>query len=616
MDDFGSNNLTGSPTQSRMECSSFVFPAWWVSAFDYPGENGESLQSRQPIADGEGRQLFPRLNDFEMTVAAVLLSVMQRSILTAPNDSIHISLNEIRKIISGSGGLRDGLRDISKSVESFLATQFMVSTSPDKWRTCARVSDQISFELGGRNHEERWTIDTKISDRQFLVGLFDGHADLNQLAESGHSFCEQFAQNAPLTMWAAPWLDLTGPEQKFLLRLEKSIQWQFKWVHLDGIFSEDIRLLTQGLKFGQTGTARPGGVAGVETSFMAACRILGRLVEHGLLSDIDRLPYIAIQTADIQDLQLVWKLSAVRVKEFEQSDYQDNIATGLLKSVFLENLESLFDRMTMGHSSIQLNELRTRVVNALPELSREFGDDIWKPMIVRGSKLISRCGQFVEWAIRCAPGHPMRLPQDFLDLGLTDCLLRSSEDLLVGFREFLARTSELQDVIERIIDQPKVSLATSVGNKSERSSIREGLSRSARLPEIQTVQIAEQSADSESQMPEMNVRPQPPPNPAPAERSMVLGIRQVASDELLKMRKTDPEEYERLKIKYFDSLDPSRRKLLLDVRKRMTPDTFEQHLRHSLIKFMIENPVAWQTRKIGEPSKTSSQNFSSAIWGN
>ncbi len=608
--------MTGSANQTRMENSNFVFPAWWVNAFDKLPDSTELLPPNEVVAAREGHQLFPKLNNFEMSVAAVTLSIMQRSILAAPEDTIQISLNEIRKIISGSVGLRDSHRDVSKAVESLLAMQFMTSDAADNWRTCARISDQISVEHVGRHREERWKVDTDLANRQFIAGYFDGHVDLLQLAATGSGFCEQFAQSAPLRMWAAPWLDLSGPEQKFLLRLEKSIQWQFRWVHLDGIFADDIRALTQGLRFSQSGNARPGGVAGVENEFMAACRILGRLVEHGLLSEIDRLPYIALQSATDQDLQLVWKLSAARIGEIEQTDFQDKTAIGLLKSLYLANLNELLGQLAMGSHSVQLSELRIKLISALPELSREFGDDIWKPLSVRGSKLVSRAGQFVEWSIRCTSGHPMCLPQDVLDLGLADCLHRSSEDLVLGFREFLARTSELQDVLDRIIDQPKVSLATSMNIASEKRSIREALLRSARLPDIPTNPVMDTVFIAETSVPTVTPYSQPIVNPPPAERSMVLGIRQTASDELLKMRKTDPDEYERLKNQYFESLEASRRKLLLDVRKRMTPDTFEQHLKHSLIKFMIENPGAWQTRKQNEPTKAGAHNYSSAIWGN
>ena len=54
-------------------------------------------------------------------------------------------------------------------------------------------------------------------------------------------------------------------------------------------------------------------------------------------------------------------------------------------------------------------------------------------------------------------------------------------------------------------------------------------------------------------------------------------------------------EYCFLKEKYINSLSEERRQIILDIKNKMSPEVFDTHLRHSLLKYMVDNPASWSS---------------------
>src|SRR5690606_5703964 len=80
----------------------------------------------------------------------------------------------------------------------------------------------------------------------------------------------------------------------------------------------------------------------------------------------------------------------------------------------------------------------------------------------------------------------------------------------------------------------------------------------------------------------------------PASPLNLQNLKKLAAEELMRIRAQDPKSYNELKHNYFASLDQHRKKLILDFQSRMQPELFDNHLKHSLIKFMVESTTLWK----------------------
>jgi hypothetical protein len=70
-------------------------------------------------------------------------------------------------------------------------------------------------------------------------------------------------------------------------------------------------------------------------------------------------------------------------------------------------------------------------------------------------------------------------------------------------------------------------------------------------------------------------------------------LRKRASDELARMRDKDPKRYQNLKQSYLETLEIDRKQIIFEMKERMQPSAFDDHLRYSLVKYMVENPSVW-----------------------
>ena len=79
-------------------------------------------------------------------------------------------------------------------------------------------------------------------------------------------------------------------------------------------------------------------------------------------------------------------------------------------------------------------------------------------------------------------------------------------------------------------------------------------------------------------------------------------MRLVAAEELQKIRTGSSGQYLQLKQRYLESLDLQGRQLICDIEQRLAPELFEEHLRHGLVRYMIEHPSAWHSAGSRKPA--------------
>jgi hypothetical protein len=269
--------------------------------------------------------------------------------------------------------------------------------------------------------------------------------------------------------------------------------------------------------------------------------------------------------------------------------------------------------LAMGTVSADLANLEHAIAAVLDD-ARDGKAKACEVLTTQGAAVVQYLPLYVEWLLRSMSGHPYPLPDCCGELGIEGALMQGRRSFVSGFQEFHMRVRQMPETFERVIQQVGATLFGLASVESERdhlmTRVREVLS-GPRYSVSATFGLKEKE-------PEKVAVPVQRPVQEAQKPTAVHGIRQTASEELQKLRTNDPHEYEQLKSRYVASLEPSRRKLLSDVQKRMTPETFEQHLRHSLVKFMIEHPTAWRStsaQRIAVNPPKRSTSGSSAIWG-
>jgi hypothetical protein len=90
------------------------------------------------------------------------------------------------------------------------------------------------------------------------------------------------------------------------------------------------------------------------------------------------------------------------------------------------------------------------------------------------------------------------------------------------------------------------------------------------------------------------------PQPETVQDALLSKMRLVAAEELKKLKTGAPGQYAQLKQRYLESLDPQGRQLIRNLEQMLAAELLEEHLRHGIVRYMIEHPSAWQSATSGK----------------
>lgn len=90
------------------------------------------------------------------------------------------------------------------------------------------------------------------------------------------------------------------------------------------------------------------------------------------------------------------------------------------------------------------------------------------------------------------------------------------------------------------------------------------------------------------------------PQPESVQDALLSKMRLVAAEELKKLKTGAPGQYVQLKQRYLESLDPQGRQLIRNLEQMLAAELLEEHLRHGIVRYMIEHPSAWQSATSGK----------------
>ena len=606
---------------AKLIATHMLLPAWWVRAFE-ASLLGE--QSGQSAVDQALRaRLSPALSTLEMGALAAVLSAMQEQVLNGSFRTLKLDLSRYVKEAGAGAGARNKRFTYEKVAQILTSIKVLESVPHGVAGHPIFTADHWSF-MGSQGKDLTINLEPSSIGLELLLGLSDAHADLLRSLRHVKEASAVLGFEAPLMLWKSLWLELITSEPLLYLRLERAMQWEFKWLQLDGTFGLSLSELFRGLDFD------------LKQKLKLLARLGKRFEGHGFMAPVKSDQYLAFSAEEQAEPTLVWQIGRERLGSETLSTFRYLAQKSLIEHHFSGSPE-LF--------------IRTFLPKESPIEDLNFARGIWDQLL-SATYGASRPVDFIDWAIDL--GHqPSQLLSPLL-LFFELCLRSLSEEksgtaaafaipeMLVHspigslfnsenaaplgerLHAFVGLITESPELIQAFQSVP-LGTFTSKISRNDRSLIRlleertkvslnhDSLSKpvlivSREPDEIRKISAAVKRENSASSpAPSTRVTGQSPVAASSVETpsagsssggatgSSSSRMLKIASDELQKIKKNHPDRYTALKKAYLDSLDEGGRKLIFDVQKRMQAHLFEEHLRQRLLRFMVEHPGAWRS---------------------
>lgn len=534
-----------------------VVPSWWVKAYEASALAESSGVGAMRLAADAG--LAPALTLVELNALAMVLASVQAQILSGQS-SLVIAADEHLKHASTNAKARRfafeklvqilaGFRLLVKNGDRF-ATHSLFGR--DEWRGRPDGELEVAFEPAELGLE-------------LMLGVADPHWDLVRRASGKVPAAEILQKDPPLTLRRSVWLELQSVEQWLFLRLEKGIQWEFRWLQLDGVFGMGLSELFHGVPLAATG----GPALSQRLKHLA--KLGKKLASHGFLAKEVHEQFLALGDAAEPGVTAVWQVSRDRLAETTAETYRAAATQSLLERRQAECAADL--------AQIVLPLADARQLTDAARLHRELVDlrlPLPAPIGLAGSVL----QLFWELTLRKARGGRHPLPAGLIE-GRAASFFQDSlpmEGRLQGFAEFLGEDPDFARALREV---PFASLASDATLAEPGfADLLRGSKAGPRLVAPGPVPVA----------------PEPPAKKkAQINGALAARMLRVASEELSKLKGGHPDRYRALKRTYLESLDDGQKKLMLDVQRRMQPNMFDEHLRQRLVRYMVDNPGAWRS---------------------
>jgi hypothetical protein len=417
-----------------------ILPSWWVRAYETAATADDESESAMARARASG--LAPVLNPLELNALATVLDGLQRQIFAGGHRVLTIQADEHRKHASTT--VRSRLFTFERIVQQLAGVRVLEPTPEVGQRKAYKLFASDAFLEDAAGIAAIELIPTRLGP-ELLLGLADPHLDLVRLALGEPEAGAILGGRPPLGLWRSVWLELgQGLEQALLLRMERGMQWDFRWLQLDGVFGLTLDELFAGLKVPE---GRHAGDQLVELTRRLRCldRLGKKLAAHGFLQTAQSEQYLAVDAREEQSLELVWQIGRGRLGAEAMERYRGACADFMLKHRY-EDFGDHVHRLFLGPapSSEQLNaaradwaQLKTVPAPAAAKMALSF----------RQSQPVSPHALFHEWRLRSARTGLFPLPE-FLRSGLLASLVASGIEGFSAFCAYIEDTPDLGRMLE------------------------------------------------------------------------------------------------------------------------------------------------------------------------
>ena len=577
----------------------FFAPAWWVNAYDSILQAESASPSWDHIpALGVG----PSFDLQELYLFPLVVSHIQREIINTSSSQQIIELRP--SSIEKEAGIhlhsrRKYLKQLLASLGSVKlyhksSSGYEVQTlfSFESWK---KTSEGISLVLGLQPLAiEAFT--GYISAYKEVCRSLDGQLRLRQI----------MGDDAPLVFWRSLWHEAQGMEQIVLLRMEKAVQWSFNCLNLEGIFGESVYKLFKGIQ----DQNKHGQPYSLTRMISIIHRLSKKLAEHGSIGKPPEGDYLAFDEKEPL-LQLLWKVSPNHFRGEDSRTFTKAVFEKFSKDqAFLPDIHQGLIKL-VDSSRISANEKKhyEKILNSQNLLCPEAKFNSKGYWLLDNNVLIPLVGLYWEWVVRKDLKHPFPVPDELRltelfhnlpDLG-TD--LEKHEEQYKRFREQISEKDLYKDIVNKM---PGGCLASAesmpILEKLGRREAKYILTSQSNPSNLVNNKIeSEKKVKLEHNRKASDPRAQDSVKSSPGAKKSETKVNQGHGsdkedviDVLNRMKKNSRESYLKLTKLYLESLDQGARQLILEIKNRMQPHVFDQHIQHRLVRFMLERPSSWQ----------------------
>lgn len=563
----------------------FMVPAWWEKS--YEAAVAASAQNVDSLTLSTKAMMTPALQISELDALTIILSCLQEQLLD--NKPLQLDPEEHRKNISSNSRTR-----VVSFERVFQGISGLKLLSPNGHAGYA-VTPVFKQERWLPNSNGTILIELEPSSvgREVVLGYGEPYVDLLRRVCDEADVQTLLGQKPPLALWQSTWLDLSGPEQATLLRLERAMQWEFRWLTIDGVFGMPMQQLFAGIDI-----PRPRKSSSQMSPLVQKQRFLERLgkklVDHGMLHSELGHDYLALAPEEIRGAWLVWQVARDRLFPEESKEYLQLAARHLFHHVYQPRLSDVLKVMAGNlYDSAMDKQFRTGMEGILAAT----GEEIAVVTRLNENLPLNAIALFCEWNLRQMAGHERPLPSELSQSAAAQAAHPGGKDEFVArFERFvsLIQDTQYQDDLKKI---PGATLTSEVTwqEKAYRRYLmntRRHLSESLIVPKA----VASEPVVP-SPVPEVPETSFSSSSIRPSEVSLGK-MKKIATEELILMREKDKTRYEFLKKTFLEQLDGKTKEDVRMLQNVMTPDLFDKQIQNKIVKFMVENPGAWRSGSV------------------
>jgi hypothetical protein len=562
----------------------FMMPGWWVRAFE--AITRQQTRLADPFELSASMGLFPALNHPEMNALGSLLHQTQSLLLDGRKDL------EIRVVdhVKSSPYQGANQRFAYDRILQLLGGAHLAAYNQDRQ---ARTRPLFKgFRMDFDRPQQEWSIHFKVDpdNQELIFGYLDPYAELMRLwhrQELNFKYC---GSRPPLRLWRPIWLELQGFDQTLFLRLEQAAQWQKRELRLDGVFGESFDCLFESLPIMRK-KRHDERIHPFFRKWQVLKRLGRRLMDHGLLVEGRDYDYCSLPD-QVSPVFLGWQMAPHYQRDLSRRMFEQAVVTRFNHVLKIAEMVRILSG-SMDSSRLKTSGDWQRFWQEAATVEADYG----LVCTVEDAFLVNARIVFVEYVLRMQAAHPLPVPEPLAGR-LDGTIFDLNQDLLKSYESFVLFLVRQEDPARELSHWFAHSVANPKNQSHPKVLDHIVAGRTGRTPatpksEVKVAGASEIKSEGGGNRqyamvsPEQSVTDESP-------SSSRQNLRQQADEELKRLRHKEPDNYQKLKNAYLRTLDQEKKKIILEVKERLQPDVFDDHLKHSLVKFMVENPNYWR----------------------
>ena len=557
-------------------------PGWWVEAH---GALSKESAPATPMEVAISSRIFPALNLNELKALSIVLSKLQQKIVECDGDLEIVGEDRRRRIGAGSRGAG---REIESAIQDLIGLRLLTPKDElpgDDYEGVPLFERNLRLKRQG----EELSIALKLSDLggEIIIGYGEPYSDLVRVDEGKASIKNVLGNMPPMSVWRSVWLDLQGNELSSFVELEKTMQWERRYLTFDGAFGCGLDQVIEKLasnshkKERQTGNVKR---VGFREKILHLERFGKKLLDHGIMCYEGGDRYLAFGPSSGQQMELVWERFTGHYLDEENSERLSQFAGYLYNKVFKPRADDVIGLMLRGGQHLT----RCQVIQGVySEIDKQFGADLANIVGIVSENLAMMAGPLLlEWGLRGSNMTAVPLP-DEISIPMKDCISSfmsygETAEKVGKFINFIGRNPE---TISRMLQHKMATIVTPDNREMLYAAVNGAeISKKHRGNAIVSDKVTETRAKT----------PERSSTKIPQDKKADVNFRKQVSDELSRIKDTQPERYRIIRQAYLDGLDQRAKRNISEFQKILQPHTFEQQLRNSLVKFLIANPSVFK----------------------